>query len=902
MGEIRPRRLQGASALLKRPVDFRKRFPLRLGRPAVDDEVDSELEFHLDMRRREMLARGMTEAEARRAALDRFGDVSRARHACLAIGHQRERQMRLLQWISELRQDTVFAVRQLFAAPAFSLVAIATLALGLGATTAIFSVVHAVVLRPLPIPEADRVVVVNSGWRDGFMSMSPLHYLQFADDQQTMESVAALEPANFTLAKTEGAERVVGGRVTGDFFALWKIPPAHGRVFGRDEDTPGREQVVVLSHKLWKRQFAEDPAIVGREISLNQRPYVVIGVMPPVFDWTEGREELWVPTAFSAERRANRTNHTLSVYGRLREGVSLQQAVAELPMILQKRIARWPDEPTERTLHVRPMMEPLVGSYRERLYVLLAAVVLVLLIACGNVSNLLLARGTSRARELALRSALGAGQARLLRQLFTESVILGAVSAAAGLALASWFVRLLISFTPPGVPRIEQAALHAPVVAFAVLIAFASSLLFGLMPAWRASRTDVQLTLKDGNRSAGSRGSSDVVRSILIAAEVALAVVLLVSAALLIRTGIEMQRVRIGFDTQRLFTGRMLLSPAKYRDAGSMLRVTSELETTVSRIPGVRMTALSNVVPGVRGFSNGLLPQGKALDLKNITQSDGVMVTPSYFATLQLPIVRGRGFTDADRQGAPLVVILNRTAAEQMWPGENPIGKKLTSANPLGPTEVIGIAEDVLVGGPSEPAPPTFYVPFAQLNDEAWGWSRSVFVVARTEGDPAAIGNSVRRAVSAVDPNIPLFGILTIEERMASTIATARFNTVLLGMLGAAGLLLAAVGIYGVIGYFATQRTSEIGIRMALGASRGDVVRLIVRQAAVPALAGIVLGALGAGVAANAIASQLVNVTPTDPLTFIAVAAGLLVVALLAALIPARRAAGLDPTRALHAP
>lgn len=333
-----------------------------------------------------------------------------------------------------------------------------------------------------------------------------------------------------------------------------------------------------------------------------------------------------------------------------------------------------------------------------------------------------------------------------------------------------------------------------------------------------------------------------------------------------------------------------------------MLRVTQELEAAVTRIPGVRTAALSNVVPGVRGFSNGLLPEGKALDLKNITQTDGLMITPSYFATLQVPIVQGRAFTAADRLGTPLVVILNRTAAAQMWPGQSAIGKKLTSANPLGPTEVVGIAEDVRVGGPSAAAPPTFYVPFAQLNDEAWSWSRSVFVMARTEAEPATIGNAVRQAIANVDPGIPLFSTLTIEERMASTIATARFNTMLLVILGGAGLLLAAVGIYGVIGYFATQRTSEIGIRMALGASRSDVMRLVVRQAAAPVLAGILLGAIGAVFATSVIASQLVDVTPTDPLTFTAVAAGLLLVALTAALIPARRAASIDPTRALHAP
>ena len=882
-------------------MDFRKRFPLRLWRPGVDEEVDTELAFHLEMRRREMLARGLTDTQARQAALDRFGDVTRTRRQCRAIGHQREQRMRIFQYLSELRQDAAFALRQLLDTPAFSLVAVATLALGIAATTAIFSAVNAVVLKPLPVPQPDRLVIVNSGWREGFMSMSPAHYLQFAEDQTTMKAIAALEIVNFTLARTEGAERLIGGRVTGDFFNVWGMQPADGRVITAADDAPGREQVVVISHKLWKRQFAEDAGIVGREISLNQRPHVVIGVMPPAFDWWAGREELWVPIAFSPERRANRGNHTLLVYGRLKDDIPVRQAAAETPMILQKRFARSPEDSTERTLHVRPLMEPFIGDYRERLLVLLAAVGLVLLIACGNVSNLLLARGTARARELALRSALGAGQGRLVRQLFTESVVLGVISAAAGVGLASWFIRLLVSFTPPGVPRLEQASLDGPVVAFAVLLAFVASIVFGLVPAWRASRTDVNRTLKEGSRGAGSRSAKDVVRSTLIAGEVALALVLLVGAGLLIRTAIAMQRVDLGFDRQQLFTGYMLLSPAKYRDPGSMLRVTGELQAAVTRIPGVRMAAISNVVPGVRGFSNGLLPEGKALDLKNITQTDGIMVTPSYFQTLKLPIVQGRGFTEADRQGAPLVVILNRTAAAQMWPGEQAIGKKLTSANPLGPTEVIGIAEDVRVGGPSEPAPPTFYVPFAQLNEEAWNWSRSIFVVARTETDPGAIGNAVRQAVTGVDPGIPLFSTLTMEERMASTIAAARFNTMLLVMLGAAGLLLSAVGIYGVISYFATQRTSEIGIRMALGASRSNVVRLVVRQAAVPVLAGVVLGAIGATFATNAIASQLVNVTPTDPFTFGVVATGLLLVALLAALIPALRAAGLDPTRALNA-
>ena len=880
-------------------MDVRKRFPLRLGRPDVDDEVDAELEFHLEMRRRELMARGLSETDARRAAVERFGDVTRARRQCRAIGHQRETHMRLFQFLSELRQDTTFAARQMLANPGFALVAILTLALGIGSTTAIFSVVHAVVLRPIPVPEPERLVIVNSGWSQGLMAVAPAHYLHLAGEQQAFGAIAASERANFTVARPEGAERILGARATGDFFTVFGVAPALGRVFGPAEDEPGRDTVVVLSDRLWRRQFAADAAIVGRELAVNGRVRVVIGVMPPSFDFSRNGEELWVPMAFSPERRTNSGNHTLTVIARLKDGVTLEQAAAQMPAIVQSRLRTLPNESAERTLNVTPLMDTFVGDYRERLLVLLAAVGLVLLIACGNVSNLLLARGTSRARELAVRGALGAGQGRLVRQLFTESLLLGLVSAAAGVLLAYGLVQLLVTFGPADVPRLEQAGIDRIVLAFAVLLALGASVVFGLLPAWRAARADVQSTLKEAGRSAGSRGARDIVRSTLITAEVALALVLLVGAGLLIRTAVEMQRIDVGFDPSNVFTGRVLIPASKYREPAALLRLTQELEDGVQRIPGVRSATVASTVPFVRGFSNGLLPEGKALDLRNITQTDGVMVTPNYFATLDLPILEGRGFTAQDRIGSPLVVILNRTAAQGLWPGQQALGQKLTSANPLGPTEVIGIVEDVRLGGPSEPAPPTFYVPYGQMNDEAWSWSLGPYVIARTSGDAAALGSSVRQVVTRIDPTIPLYSALTLEQRMASTVETARFNTVLLGILGAAGLLLAAVGIYGVIAYFASQRTSEIGIRMALGATRQDVVRLVIRQATVPVLAGVGLGASAALVATRAIATQLVNVTPTDPATFVLVAAALLVVALAAAIIPARRAARLDPSRAL---
>jgi putative ABC transport system permease protein len=884
-------------------VDFRTRFPLRLGRPGVDDEVDAELEFHLAMRRRELMAHGMTEAEAQRAALEKFGDMKRARQECRAIGHRREQRMRLFQYLSELRQDAAFSVRQMIATPAFTVVAIATLALGIGATTAIFSVVHAVVLRPLPVPEPERLVVISEVWRDlGRGNMSAGNFVDMAAEQTVFESLTASTAASMTLARDEGAERVIGVRASGGFFDVFRVPPALGRVFGAAEDEPGRDQVVVLSHRFWTRQFGADHGILGRQITLDARPYTVIGVMPSSFDFTAEAESLWIPIAFSPERKAMHDEHYLDVQGRLRPGVSIQQASQQLDGIATGLQQRFPKDNAERTLAVTPMMEIFVGDYRERLLVLLGAVAFVLLIACGNVSNLLLARGAARARELAVRSALGAGQGRLVRQLFTESLVLGLASAAAGVAIARGFIALLIAYGPPGVPRLEEARLDAVALGFAVLVALVASVVFGLVPAWRASHTDINTTLKEATRGAGARGAKDVVRSTLIAAEVALALILLVGAGLLIRSALETQRISPGFNPKGVFSGRFSLPNVKYGDRAAVLHATQAIEEGVAGIPGVTSAAVSSNVPGVGTFSNGLVPEGEAPELRNVRQSMARFVSPAYFQAMGLPIVKGRPFQASDREGAPLVMIVNQTLARRLWPSEDPIGRRVKGSAPGGPKIVIGVVADVRAAGPAEPIEPEFYQPLAQLDDMAWDWTRrTLFIVARTDGDPATLGPPARRVIAAFDAGVPLFAVRTMEERMAGTLETARFNTMLLVMLGGVGLLLAGVGIYGVIAYFATQRTSEIGIRIALGASRADVLRLVVRQAAMPVAAGVLLGAFGAIFAARAIATQLVNVQTNDPLTFLGVAAILTAVALLAALIPARRAAGLNPTRALQA-
>src|SRR4051812_26060062 len=541
------------------------------------------------MRRRELMARGMSEGEARKAALDKFGDITRARHECRAIGHQREQRMRLLQHLSELRQDAAFSLRQMIATPGFTLVAIVTLALGIGATTAIFSAVNAVVLRPLPVAEPERIVEVNEDWRHtGRSNMSAGNFVDTAAAQTVFQSMTATTATSMTLARDEGAERIVGVRASAGFFDVFGAQPALGRVFTAAEDEPGRDQVVVLSHRFWTRQFGADRGILGRQITLDARPYTIIGVMPASFDFSAESEALWVPIAFTPERKALHDEHYLDVFGRLRDGVSLGQASDQLETIAGDLRQRFPKDDAERRLAATPLMERFVGDYRQRLFVLLGAVGFVLLIACGNVSNLLLARGAARSRELAVRSALGAGQGRLVRQLFTESLVLGLVSAAAGVALAQGFIALLVGYGPSGVPRLEQTHLDLAALGFAAALSVIASIVFGLVPAWRAAKADINTTLKEAVRGAGSRGAKDIVRSTLIAAEVALALVLLVGAGLLIRSAVESQRVAPGFDPRGVFSGRFALPSVKYADPAAMLQATQSVEEAVAAIPGVR--------------------------------------------------------------------------------------------------------------------------------------------------------------------------------------------------------------------------------------------------------------------------------------------------------------------------
>jgi predicted permease len=874
----------------------------------VEDEVDAELEFHVEMRAREYQARGMAPDEAREAAIRRFGNINRINATCRALGRQRDKDMRRTEYLSELRQDVTFACRQLVQSPGFTLIAVLTLALGIGATAAIFSAVNAVVLRPLPFTHPDRILSVYEEWRGQLGNVSAGNFVDGIEPLRSFSAVTAVQYSSFNLDDDGQAERIVGARATWGFFDVFTMPVERGRVFTKDEDQPGSEQVVVLSHRLWTRRFAGDPGIVGRVLRLNGRPYEVIGIMPAGFDYTTTSEELWVPIAFTPERRAQHDEHYLQVYGRLATGASREQAASELQEAARQLRTAFPRDNPELAFTLMSAFEELVGDYPRRLFTLLGAVGFVLLIACGNIANLLLARGAARAGELAIRAALGAGRGRIVRQLLTESLVLALVSAAAGLALAAWGVRALLAAAPQGVPRLEQTSLDPSVLGFTAILAIVCAVLFGVAPAVRAARTDVQTVLKEGGRGTAMGGVRDRLRTVLIVAELALALLLLVGAGLLIRSGLALQRVDTGFDPSGVLSARLSLPSAEYAGPTRITQTFELLATRVATLPGVTHAGLTSQVPmGAGGNGNGLIPEGAQFDLSRAISSRLRMVTPGYLEAMRIPIRKGRSLQDSDRRGGLKVMVISEALAQAAFPGQDPIGRRIAccESGPDGKSPdykvVVGVAADVRSRGPGEAPSPEFYLPIQQVPPEGWEWiQRTMYVVTRSEAMPDAMTNPLRAALQDVAPGVPLFDVRTMEQRLGDSLATARFNTLLLSLLGAIGLVLAAVGIYGVIAYFVSRRGQEIGVRMALGATRRDVVTLVVRQAAWPIGAGLVIGLAVSVFATRVLAGQLFGVSAGDPATLATVAAAIAAVAFGAALVPASRAASVDPTRALN--
>jgi putative ABC transport system permease protein len=762
-------------------------------------------------------------------------------------------------------------------------------------------VVHAVVLRPYAYADPDRVLLTFSMWRSNRGSWSVGNFNYFDQRLTTTSLFAAAGGISLNLSDNGEPERVVGRRVTHDFFPLFGIAPALGRTFSVDEDRPGGPRVVVLSDRLWRRRFSADPAIVGKPIRLNGEPHDVIGVMPPESEQIGDAAEAWVPIGFTPAQLAMFDEFYLDAYARMAPGVSIEQVRDEFKRVAASLAVDHADMNKERSADVMLWSTFHVGDYRLRLFILLAAVGLVLTIACGNVANLLLARLAARSRELAIRAAIGAGRGRIVRQVLTESLVLAVLGGATGLAIAWWALPLLIQLAPDGIPRLTTATLNGRVLAVSVGLSFASALLVGVLPAWQATRrTTLTEDLGDGKGALGG-AVKPWVRQALIGAQSALVMVVLAGAALLIRSAIHLQQEPIGFDTRGVLSARISLPAAQYTSPEQARNAFHEVLERVQAYPGVRFAALDSQAPLVPGGgSNGLFVDGKP----NLIQSTSHFVTPDYFSVINNPMRAGRTFTHADTRQSEFVMIINETLARAAFGTDSPIGKRISCCEG-GPGKphwktVIGVVADIKSRGPAQPARPEFYLPVMQIPDVAWTWiGRSLAIVTRGD-DVAAMATAIRGAVGAVDSALPVFAIRSMDEGLTRIMAQARFNTLLMTLLAATGLILAALGIYSVIAWLVAQRTREIGVRMALGASARDVIAMMSLHGLKPVVAGLAIGLGGALAATQLLQSQLFEVGPRDPATLIGTAAVLLIVAGVAAAIPAWRATTIDPSSALR--
>jgi putative ABC transport system permease protein len=791
-----------------------------------------------------------------------------------------------------LWQDLRYGARLLLKKPGFTLIAVLTLALGIGANTAIFSVLNAVLLKPLPYREPEQLITARS-------NESTLDLEDLRAWNQSFSAIAGINrrPMDYT----GGAEplQVSAGLVTGSYFATLGVNAAMGRTINENDDKQGGTRVVVLGHEIWQQHFGGKPDVIGQTLPLSGNSYTVVGVMPAGFKSPRDDSGLWLPLRVADPLgSAYRGVHYLHTYLRLKPGVTLSQAVAEMGL-LDKRLAQaFPAENKNRRTVLIPLYERIVGPTRTALWVLFGAVGLVLLIACANFANLLLARGAAREQELVIRQAMGAGRGRLLRQLLTESALLACLGGAAGLLLAWWGVEALVALKPENLPRLESISLDGRVFGFALAVSLLTGIVFGLAPAWLATRLNVSAALKEGGRGAVS-GARHRLRSALVVAELALALILLVGAGLLIKSFWQLRTIQPGFNPNNLLTMRVELPEARYREIEKQAQFRRTLLDSLNTVSGVQAALVSEVPLAGEWLTHDFTREGWQLKPGDEPDVHTRSIEGDYFRTMQIPLLAGRDFTSQDKADAPQVGIVNQTLANRYFPNEDPIGKRVRWARDeqVNWITIVGVAGDIKQFGLDIPEEPAVYTPYPQSGR---AWKRWMVLTVRTQGEPARFADAVKQAVWKLDPQLPLTKVRSMSEVVALSLDERRFNLLLLGVFAAVALALAASGIYGVIAYAVTQRTHEIGVRMALGARTQDVLALIVKQGAKLALAGTGLGLIGALALTRWLRTLLFGVSVTDPATFAVIALLLLGVALLASYLPARRAAKVDPLVALR--
>jgi putative ABC transport system permease protein len=790
--------------------------------------------------------------------------------------------------------------------PGFTTVAVMTLALGIGANTAIFSVVNAVLLRPLAMEDPSRVVYMQEQWKGIFPGLSVGNFADVQRQSTSFTELCASNNASFNLATSEAPERVQGEYATASYFSTFGVQPIAGRVFTADEDKPGHGQVVVVSERLWRTHLHADRAVVGRALRVNGVTYTVVGVMPKTFDPLLDKSDLWFPAAFTAQRLADHDNHFLDVMGRLKPGISLSQAQSELNVIALRLQNQYPIDDKDRGFRLVPLTTALLGDERSALRMMLGAVGFVLLIACANIANLQLARARTRQKEMAVRAALGASPLRIVRQLLAECLVLGIASGVVGVILAYWGVSWIVAKGPATVPRLDQASVDAGTLGFACAVTLFSSFLFGLAPALRSASTRLSEAFQE--RSGSSSGSRDRVRSVLVAGEVVLALMLMAGAGLLIRSALLVSHLDPGFDASNLIVGRVGLPDVGYHDPTVARQTFERMITAAEALPGTQSAAVVSRAPlAGGGSSNGLLPEGKALDPTNLINAELQIVSPGYLSTARVPLRAGREFTAQDTRDKTLVTIVNETLAHTVWPRENPIGKRFAccESGPKGRMdpvwhEVVGVVGDVRAWGLDRQVQPEFYLPIAQMPPDAWDWiGRTMDLMVRTRNGRFPAGE-LRTTVASIAPGVPIYRLSTVGQKISGTLEESHFDTFLLAVFAAIALLLSSVGIYGVLSYVVAQRTRQIGIRMALGATPALVMREVLWYGVRLTTVGLALGLAGAVAGTRVLSSLLYGIKPLDPLTFIAVPLLLAVVAVAASYIPARRATQVDPMVALR--
>jgi len=874
--------------------------------PTREAEIVEELAQHFELRCEEVLSSGATSEEAEREVLAELSDGASLEQELRRVERCFKREPEVLQtgrmkMVGDLWRDLRYGIRLLARRPGFASIAVLTLALGIGANTAIFSVINAVLLRPLPYHEADRLVwLTERAEQIPTRLISYLNFLDWRERNQSFESIALIRGWQMTLTGGGEAQSVNARMVTPDYFSLMRVRPMLGRDFNSEEDRFGAPRVAVLSHAFWQSQFGGDPAIVGKPIALDNQSFNVIGIIPPEFQH-HGPPALWVSTEQYAEpgsgwfRREDRVAGF--VIGRLKSGVTIEQARGDMKSVEQQLIVEYPMQNDGNTIRLVTLQESIVGDSRQSLLLLFAAVGVVLLIACANVANLLLARAATRRKEFAIRAAMGASRPRLLRQLLIESVLLAVVGGGLGLLLARWCVDLLVRFAPQDLPRMAGVTIGWRVLGFTLGLSILTGIIFGIAPSWQSTKTDLHETLKEGGRTTTDARSGRL-RNAFVVTEVALAMMLLVGAGLLIKSLTRLLSSDPGFSSENVVTMRLLPRQA-CPSRPQLNQFYSQILERIRALPGVEAVCVLNDLPGLEpGWQNDINPEinGEYLKIKpgELINVDWGIVSADYFRTMGIPVKQGRSFAPQEAARGAKVVLVDEQLARQFWPQGDAVGKHIKYDSP-DPHEIIGVVGDVRNYGSEALGRIKMYTPF-----ERFPLPRSTLAVRTTGVDSTSLITAIKGEVQAINPNVPVDEIAALDGRLAENISPRRFITWLLGLFAAVALVLAAIGIYGVMSYSVTERTHEIGVRRALGAQDSDVLKLMMWRGLVLTLIGAAIGLAASLALTRVLASLLFGVSAIDPVTFAGVAVLLIAVALLACYVPARRATKVDPMVALR--